>query len=428
MSFLSINELYPLFKASSGVSTDTRTIERNSIFFCLKGANFNANRFASEAIKKGASAAIVDEAEYATEPNIYLVENVLRSLQELARHHRRHFSIPFVGITGSNGKTTTKELIHACLSTQFKTHATKGNFNNHIGVPLTLLSIPDDTEIAIIEMGANHPGEIGELCQIAEPDWGIITNIGKAHLEGFGGYQGVINTKKEMYDFAHAYGQGVFVHGDDSLLMELSQEMNRNTYGQSPTNDVQVAMAESEDFLALNYQGHKIQTQLLGAYNYSNAAAAICLATHFGVETTKIVQALEQYKPANQRSQLLQTEKNRIYLDAYNANPSSMMQAIQSFLKNNNPKKLLILGDMLELGDESQKEHQMIVDFLINQHQQRVILVGEEFQKTQQCADYHYFISTSEAHLFLKENPPEQNYILLKGSRGIGLEKLLELL
>jgi UDP-N-acetylmuramoyl-tripeptide--D-alanyl-D-alanine ligase len=421
-----LEKVYELFLDSSGVSTDTRTIETNSIFFCLKGENFNANQFAQEALEKGAKAVVVDEEQYATDPRIIYVENVLICLQLLANHHRKQFTIPFIGITGSNGKTTTKEMMYTALSSQLKTHATQGNYNNHIGVPLTLLRIPQDTEIAIIEMGANHPGEIAELCKIAEPDYGIITNIGKAHLEGFGGYQGVINTKRAMYDFVHQHGKGCFVHGDDPMLMELSEGMIRKTFGQTEEQDYVIRLDKGNLFLKVSYQEKKLQTQLLGDYNYSNVAVALAVGSFFQVETDRMLQAIAAYKPANQRSQLVETSENKIYLDAYNANPTSMTHAIESFIAVNIPHRTFILGDMLEMGEESLKEHQTIVDLLHQNQEKNVLLVGAEFAEASIPEHFLHFTNTHEAKEYLHEHPIKSSFVLVKGSRGIGLEKLMD--
>lgn len=425
MTQILIEKVYEIFKRSSGVSTDTRTIKKDTLFFCLKGEKFNANEFASEAINKGAIAVIIDEAQYAVNENIILVENVLVFLQKLANFHRQKFNIPFIGITGTNGKTTTKELVSAALSAGLRTHATAGNFNNHIGVPLTLLSMPLNTEIAVIEMGANHQGEIEELCKIAQPDYGLITNIGKAHLEGFGGFEGVVKTKNELYNYIRKFGKTIFINGDDELLMSLSAGLKRIQYGQNSNCEIQARLLESNPFLKIEIEKEAITTHLLGDYNFSNALAAYTIASFFGVNKEAIRSAISQYMPSNKRSQFVETEINKLYLDAYNANPTSMKNALDSFLKTSNWAKMVILGDMLELGKESATEHQQIVDSLSKETNLHVLLVGPEFHKTNKNADFLSFITTEEAGKYLSENKVENQYILIKGSRGIGLERLL---
>ncbi len=422
----SLEQIYQLFLQSKGISTDSRSIKPQTLFFCLKGENFNANKFAVEAIKKGALAAIADEQPEESLPEILLVDNVLQTLQQLANLYRRQFSIPVLGITGSNGKTTTKELIHAVLQTKFKTHATSGNLNNHIGVPLTLLSMPTDTEIAIIEMGANHRGEIGQLSAIAEPDFGLITNIGKAHLEGFGGFEGVIKTKSELYHWIRNHGKAIFINGDDSLLMSLSDSLERISYGQNTNNIFQGNLIPTDSFLEISIAGRSIRTNLLGEYNFYNAMAAYSIGSYFGVEIENIQFALESYMPENKRSQLIHSEKNEIYLDAYNANPTSMKAALESFVKSDKKLKSVILGDMLELGSESFDEHFQLVEMLRKLPLENIILVGPEFLKTKNdSSGFHYFLNYAEAAKYLANNPLENQYVLVKGSRGIALENLL---
>ncbi|MBN2746980.1 MAG: UDP-N-acetylmuramoyl-tripeptide--D-alanyl-D-alanine ligase [Bacteroidales bacterium] len=422
----SLEQIYELFLQSKGISTDSRSIKPQTIFFCLKGENFNANKFAVEAVKSGALAAIADEQPEENLPEIILVDNVLETLQQLANHHRRQFSIPVLGITGSNGKTTTKELIHAVLQTKFKTHATSGNYNNHIGVPLTLLSIPADAEIAIIEMGANHQGEIGQLSAIAEPDFGLITNIGKAHLEGFGGFQGVIKTKSELYHWIRNHGKAIFINGDDSLLLSLSDSLHKISYGQNIDNQYQGKLLPTDSFLEISITNRTIKTKLLGEYNFYNAMAAYAIGSYFGVEIDQIQHALESYIPENKRSQLIRSGKNQIYLDAYNANPTSMKAALESFVKSEKNPKAVILGDMLELGLESYDEHLQIIKMLSVLPLEKVILVGPEFYKSKnEFTDFLFFTNQTEAGKYLNENSLENYYILIKGSRGIALENLL---
>jgi UDP-N-acetylmuramoyl-tripeptide--D-alanyl-D-alanine ligase len=376
-----LTDIYNKFRSCSGFTTDSRQIEAGQMFFCLKGANFNGNKFAAEALEKGASFVLIDEEEYYSDVRMILVDDVLQTMQDLARYHRRKFDIPVLGITGTNGKTTTKELVHAVLSRKYKTHATKGNFNNHIGLPITLLSMPDDTEFAIIEMGANHLGEIAELCAIAEPDYGIITSIGKAHLEGFGSLQGVINTKNELYQWVKSVDGMLFVNAGNPLLMELSEGIKRRTYGAVPEADIRGELLLQDAFVGLRYAGHEIISQLVGSYNFDNMMAAVCAGQYFAVDDDVIADALRSYRPQNQRSQFTDTGKNRVVLDAYNANPTSMMAALESFRQAKAAAKVVILGDMLELAAEREKEHRAIVAQLQTMNFEQVILVGPEFVK-----------------------------------------------
>jgi len=423
-----IANIYDKFKSCKGFTTDTRKIETGQMFFCLKGANFNGNKFAAEALKKGARYVVIDEEEYLNGDRMILVENVLKCMQDLANFHRKQFDIPLLGITGTNGKTTTKELVNAVLSRKYKTHATAGNFNNHIGVPITLLSMPMDTEFAIIEMGANHPGEIAELCEIAEPNYGLITSIGKAHLEGFGDLQGVINTKNELYKSILKSGGKLFVNADNDLLMELSAKANRMTYGQKETADVNAKLIVKEAFVGAYWEQTEIITQLVGSYNFDNMMAAICIGKAFEVSKEEIINSLREYTPQNQRSQLMTTAKNKIVVDAYNANPTSMTAALESFKLAKADEKLPILGDMLELGKESKFEHRGIVQKLKDLGFDNAILVGPEFLDAAKNSNYICFEKNTEALAYLKEHPIEGKLILLKGSRGIALEILLEAL
>lgn len=428
MKEISIAKLHRLFLSSAGVSIDTRKIQYGEMFFCLKGDNFNANLFAKKALEVGAMYTIIDEAEFYIDERTILVSDVLETLQFLASFHRRQFDIPFIGITGTNGKTTTKELLNAVLSKHYKTYATEGNFNNHIGVPLTILSIPNDTDIAIIEMGANHPGEITELCKIAEPNYGIITSIGKAHLEGFGSLQGVINTKKELYERVDMCAGKVFVNADNPLLMDLSKDLNRITYGQNDGAETLAKSVLGSPFATLDWNGTIIKSQLVGAYNFDNMLAAICIAEYFRLDVDQIVSAIEEYEPKNKRSQWQTTDKNELIIDAYNANPSSMEAALNSFNTINSDNKWLILGDMLELGADSEKEHQNIITLLDQFPKDRLILVGPEFVKAANSKEFNLFINTAEAALWIETNPIEKATILIKGSRGIALENLINLL
>ena len=420
-----IASIYEKFKSCKGFTTDTRKIENGQLFFCLKGANFNGNKFAADALKKGAQYVVIDEKEYLSGERMILVDDVLKCMQDLANYHRKKFDIPVLGITGTNGKTTTKELVHAVMSRKYKTHATAGNFNNHIGVPMTLLSMPEDTEFAIIEMGANHLGEIAELCEIAEPNYGLITSIGKAHLEGFGDLQGVINTKNELFQSVIKTEGKLFVNADNDLLMELSSKAKRMTYGQSTAADVSARLLVEEAFVGANWEGVEIVSQLVGSYNFDNMMAAICLGEAFDIPKDEIINALREYTPQNQRSQLMTTAKNKIVVDAYNANPTSMAAALDSFKLAEADEKLLILGDMLELGKESQIEHMGIVQKLKEMGFKDVILVGPEFVNVAAGRGFNSFNDNQQALEYLKSNPVKGKLVLLKGSRGIALEVLL---
>jgi UDP-N-acetylmuramoyl-tripeptide--D-alanyl-D-alanine ligase len=401
------------------------------IFFALKGPNFNGNHYALKALEQGAAAVVVDEVQGITDDRIFVVEDALKALQDLARHHRLQLSIPFIAITGSNGKTTTKELVHAVLSSHFKTATTQGNLNNHIGVPLTILSIPDDAEMAVIEMGANHQKEIAGYCQIALPTHGLITNCGKAHLEGFGGVEGIRKGKGELYDFLHESNGTVFVNSDMADLMGMSLGIrNRIFYGQSK-GSFNAEMAKANPLLTveisrLDWGMHHLHTNLVGSYNLANIEAAICIGDHFGIPFPKIAQAIATYVPNNARSQLMTKGTNSIFLDAYNANPSSMKVAIENFALQNHPNKWLLLGAMMELGEESIPEHQTLVDLLQSLNLAQVILVGGDFGNIKQ--HYPYFSNTALASEWLAANKPDDALILIKGSRSTGMEKLLDLL
>jgi UDP-N-acetylmuramoyl-tripeptide--D-alanyl-D-alanine ligase len=442
-----IEKLYSHFREHPLVCTDTREIRPGSIFFALKGDNFNGNRFAEQALEKGCAFAVIDEKEFQKDERFILVEDVLSALQQLANHHRRQLNIPVIGITGSNGKTTSKELINAVLSKKYKVLATKGNLNNHIGVPLTLLSITGEHEMAIIEMGANHQGEIAMLSKIAEPDFGIITNIGKAHLEGFGGIEGVKKGKGELYDFIRdkktrlPNGQGkLFVHGDDPVLIELAGGTEKVTYGTKKLFDIVGCPEEQQksEFIAFRWatrytaaaikSSPLISTQLVGIYNYYNLLCAACVGNYFKVSDEEINTALAEYTPSNNRSQLQKTASNTLILDYYNANPSSMSLAIENFAKLDQPNKMVILGDMLELGAESEKEHDAIVDLLKEKNIGEALLVGPLFMEAGKKVNARTFSTSEEATTWLKEHAVKDATILIKGSRGIRLEKVVEVL
>ena len=427
----SIENIYACFLKSKQVSTDSRKIENGCIFFALKGENFNGNKYAHDALKKGAAYAVVDEEEYATVPQIMLVENVLETLQKLANYHRRILQIPILGITGSNGKTTTKELIAAVLSRKFKVSFTQGNLNNHIGVPLTLLAMDKTTEFGVVEMGANHPGEIAELCQIADPDFGIITNIGRAHLEGFGSFEGVIKTKGELYDYLDKKNGLVFYNSDNPILNKLSEKLSeRISYGKGNAKFVGESI-QSPPFIHVKASFKKgvlyLNSNLIGDFNFENILAAACIGNHFGVDPIKIQQAIKAYHPTNNRSQLINKGDIKIIMDAYNANPTSMKASIKSFLDNLKGECYLILGDMLELGNYSKEEHQKIINELPSGIKEKTFLVGPEFLKASSGTEIRSYINVNELSEFLKMNPIKNGNILIKGSRGIQLEKVLDL-
>jgi len=424
---ISIDKLYNLFLQSTGVCTDTRNIAQDNIFFCLKGENFNGNKFAKDALEKGASFVIVDEKQYQLNEQCILVDDTLKTLQELAFFYRQKLNIPIIGITGTNGKTTTKELVCAVLSKKYKVYATKGNLNNHIGVPLTLLSInPADAEIAIVEMGANHIGEIAELCEIAQPDFGIITNIGKAHLEGFQSIDGVIRTKKALYDAVKKKSGTLFVNADDELLMTHSENSKRILYGN--TGNITGDFLSDKLYLTfvLSDYSVEIQTQLTGNYNFPNAMAAVAVGLHFDVSVEDIKMALENYKPDNNRSQVIRKEEKTIIIDAYNANPSSMQAAIENLMKISSPHKAVLLGDMFELGEESKLEHQRIVNILKTANIQYVYLLGESFSKTDANASWKYTDFDALANA-LHQQLPNEVTILIKGSRSMKMERFFDI-
>lgn len=425
-----IRKLYPLFVESGHVTTDSRQVKPGSLFFALPGESFDGNVFAEKAILEGAAAAVIDNEAYMGNGCI-LVDNVLQCLQELARFHRLQCPIPVLAITGSNGKTTTKELVSAVLSSSFHIISTHGNLNNHIGVPLTILSIRKDTEIAVVEMGANHVGEIAELCSMAMPDVGIITNIGKAHLGGFGGFEGVITAKSELYNWLRSHDGTVLVNSDDALLSKLSHGIRKIEYGPQSRENGTVALVEGNGFLRFDwtYQNctYPVTTHLVGDYNLPNALAALGVGLHFGVSPEAIAHAISSYTPSNNRSQLIEVGNNRIVLDAYNANPSSMSIAINNFAKLAATSKLMILGDMLELGQESQDEHRHIIDLVLQPGMPETWLVGPEFSKVAKDRLLH-FPDSAQAALYLKSHLPQHTTILLKGSRGIKMEKIREAL
>ena len=421
-------DLFNLFYQVSSISTDTRKIEQNSLFICLTGETFNGNTFAEQALKGGAKFVIVDQLEYQTSPNIYLVDNCLLFLQKLANHHRNQFSIPVVGITGSNGKTSSKELIKAVLSKKYNVLATEGNLNNHIGVPLTLLKITKEHQIAIIEMGANKYKDIEELCTIAEPSIGLITNIGKAHLEGFHNFEGVLKTKLELYQSLSKINGQIIINLDDSTLTSnVPAQITPHTYGQDSKANVRGTLLHLSPYVEMewlheNYKSGPIKTQMIGKYNFYNFLAAIAFGIQFKVPPAQINEAISEYTPTNNRSQIKETSKNTVILDCYNANPTSMESALESFAMIDHPHKKFIVGDMLELGLESHEEHKNIIK-LTKKLDLDGYFVGAIFKEVgdQQT---NVFENTEVALNHFKTHQLHKHLILLKGSRGIGLEKM----
>ena len=427
---MTIAEIHRLFLECNSISTDTRKIENNSMFVALKGENFDANTFAEEAFAKGAKYVIVDNPKYTTGDKTILVENSLTALQQLATYHREFLKIPIVALTGSNGKTTTKELIHIVLAKKFKTKATKGNLNNHIGVPLTLLSFSKETEIGIVEMGANHQKEIEFLCTIAQPDYGYITNFGKAHLEGFGGVEGVIKGKSEMYDYLRANNKLAFINLDDSIQKEKSIGIKKYTFALNNVNsNVGITKIEANPMVNITFNKTVINSHLIGVYNANNINAAITIGNFFEVSDESIKDAIEHYIPENNRSQLIQKNTNEIILDAYNANPSSMNAAIENFKQLDKKNKIVILGDMFELGNESINEHKKIIALLNDQNEITSYFIGKDFYANRNSNSHlHFFEDFESFSKFINKTIPTDSLILIKGSRGMALERVLELL
>ncbi|WP_074409073.1 UDP-N-acetylmuramoyl-tripeptide--D-alanyl-D-alanine ligase [Aquimarina megaterium] len=425
---MTITQIHQLFLVSNGVCTDTRKIEPNVIFFALKGEKFNGNTYAQKALEHGAAYAIIDEVAFKTTEKHILVDDVLQTLQDLASFHRKHLNIPIIALTGSNGKTTTKELINSVLSSSFKTTATIGNLNNHIGVPLTLLSMTKETQIGIVEMGANHLEEIAFLCSIATPDYGYITNIGKAHLEGFGSIEGVLKGKTELYDYLKKHNKLVFLNLEDKKLVNASSGIKTYSFSQSNTSDVIIKLTGIDPNVIISYQDSTIHSNLIGQYNFTNIAAAIAIGSHFKISIDKIKHAIESYTPTNNRSQIIKKGDHTIILDAYNANPSSMEAAIHNFVQLQYNTKIVFLGDMFELGDDTALEHQKITDQISNTETEEIYLIGAHFFATK-CTNPHVHKFKSyedlEVNWALKN---QKDVILIKGSRGMKLERILDLL
>jgi UDP-N-acetylmuramoyl-tripeptide--D-alanyl-D-alanine ligase len=427
------DQLYSLYKESKGISTDSRTVKKGEMFFALWGGKYNGNLYAAEALEKGASVAVIDDQLFETEKTI-LVDDCLFELQALAAHHRKELKIPVLAITGTNGKTTTKELIAAIMAKKLKVHYTKGNLNNHIGVPLTILSTPEDSEMLIVEMGANHIGEIRTLCLIAKPDYGIITNVGAAHIEGFGSLEGVIKAKTELFEYLKKVN-GIALYNDRNQILteKIFKFVNRAVPYSDPTGtDLLLEQLPSEMFLKLKaeyeHKTYTVSTNLFGRYNIENIKAAIATGLFLGVDMTSIVSAVENYVPGNNRSQIKITENNTVVCDSYNANPKSMIKALESFAELKAEKKLIILGDMLELGEKSTDEHLNILRNLKEQGITDVYLVGPLFSSKAKEFGYKAFPDVASLKDYIISKPVKGKCILVKGSRGIGLEKIYDLL
>ncbi len=425
-----MKDLYQLFiEKEQNISIDTRNITEGAIFFALKGDNFNGNKYAKKAIEQGAALVVLDEAEYAENSDQYfIVENVLKTLQDLAHYHRKQLKTKVLGITGTNGKTTTKELIASVLMQKYNTLYTLGNLNNHIGVPLTLLRLRESHEIAIIEMGANHVGEIAKLCQIADPDFGLITNIGRAHLEGFGSLEGVITAKSELYNYINQKKGVFFVHSDNAILTKIIDTSKHITYG-TKTGNYSAKIVQKTPYISVEWNNERMDTKLIGQYNFENIMAAVCIGTYFKLSQSLVKQGIESYVPSNNRSQLKKTEHNTLLLDAYNANPTSMGAAIDNFIEFEAQTKSLILGDMLELGTESEQEHRNMVKKVSVNSFDYVFLVGGIFSRIMiQNPKIQSFASVDLLIEFLQNKPIQNQTILIKGSRGIKLEKIIDFL
>lgn len=428
---MKITDLYQVFVKSNGIVIDSRKVQQNDFFVAIRGDNFDANTFAKQALDQGALCVVIDNADYYIDQRTILVEDSLKTLQELANYHRKQLNLPIIALTGSNGKTTTKELIQVVLAQKFNTKATLGNLNNHIGVPLTLLSFDKDTQIGIVEMGANHQKEIEFLCTIAEPDYGYITNFGKAHLEGFGGFEGVIKGKSELYSYFTAKKEGlIFINRDDAIQVEKSEDLTQFSFSfLDKSANIYIQNCQTNPFVKLDFDNIEVQSHLIGAYNATNIAAAITIGNYFEVSNNQIKKAIESYIPTNNRSQLLEKNSNKIILDAYNANPSSMKAAIENFTKLDAVDKLMILGDMFELGKESIEEHKNMVEFIEKEYNSRVFFVGKDFCSSQKKNEkLQFFENFDTLKTYLSENKITNKTILIKGSRGMALERSLDVL
>lgn len=424
---MNIELIYQKFKSCTSVSTDTRKLYKDAIYFALKGDNFDGNNFVDKAFEAGAKYCVVDNKNAVINANCILVNDTLTTLQKLATYHRNEIDIPIIALTGSNGKTTTKELISSVLSTIYKVKSTVGNLNNHIGVPLTLLSFSEDLDFGIVEMGANHQKEIAFLSEIAQPDYGLITNFGKAHLEGFGGVEGIIKGKSELYDYLRETNKTVFINTDDEKQIKQNNNYQKTiTFGSKEHNDCSVTFLKANPFVSMSYNHTEITTQLIGEYNFGNIAVAVAIGRHFQVPTNNIKKALENYSPKNNRSEIVIKGTNKIILDAYNANPTSMLAALKNFKQLEVRNKLLILGDMFELGDAAKEEHQAIVDYIETNFKGDIYLVGENFFKTNTKDFVLKFPSFESLKPTLKSLDLSESNLLIKGSRGMALERVLD--
>jgi UDP-N-acetylmuramoyl-tripeptide--D-alanyl-D-alanine ligase len=427
---MEISSLYKKYISTGVVSTDTRNIKPGSIFFALKGDKFNANEFAAEALTKGASYAVIDEAQFATSDRLILVDNVLETLQALATYHRSQLQIPVIGLTGSNGKTTSKELVYAVLKKKYKVFATKGNLNNHIGVPLSILSIDSSIEIAVIEMGANHLGEIALLCSIANPTHGLITNIGKAHIGTFGGFENIVRGKSELYQHLISTQGVAFINSQDFILSNMAKRFAAPLFYPAKGDYLHCELLSADPYIKLRSEnGEEVTTNMIGAYNFQNIAAALCIGKHFGVDAHQALEAVAVYTPENMRSQILKKGSNTIILDAYNANPTSMAAAIENVAGMKAQRKVLILGDMFELEEEAEKEHTLLGELIAKNGFNEVYLCGNLIESAlKEFPNAHHFKTRDALIDFLKHNPIQEATILIKASRGIGLETVADVL
>ena len=457
-----IQRLYSQYLLTRRVTTDSRKITPGCLFFAFRGENFDGNAFAPQALEQGAALCVVSDPRFGVDERCIVVDDVLEVLQQLASYHRSQLSIPVIGITGTNGKTTSKELVSAVLSKRYRTFATCGNFNNHLGVPLTLLSIPEDAEIAVVEMGANHPGEIDFLCGIAQPDFGLVTNVGKAHLEGFGSFEGVVRTKTELYRFVAAQNGTLFVNAGNAVLMDASSalatipdqpsmvpgyipglpsqmgachefsQLSVVTYGSGDESEIKGTLVGSNPYMKFYVEQddkvYTIQSHLIGNYNFDNAMAAVAVGLYFNVDMFDIKEAIESYEPTNNRSQYKRTAKNELILDCYNANPSSMKVAIDNFKSMNHSKKVLMVGSMKELGTESEKEHSALVGEIMKCGFDQVVLVGDEFVTKPEDGSILCFSNVDEAVAYFAQHPVEGALVLLKGSNSTRMGRMEEVL
>ncbi|MBP7463210.1 MAG: UDP-N-acetylmuramoyl-tripeptide--D-alanyl-D-alanine ligase [Bacteroidales bacterium] len=429
---ISTEQLYQIFKKHRSICTDSRRVSKDSIFFALKGDNFDGNAYAENALHLGCAYAVVDDPKVVSSDKFLLVKDALKALQDLAAFHRRTIKIPFVAITGTNGKTTTKELVSSVLAQKFRVIATKGNMNNHIGVPLTILSMNHTTDMGIIEMGASHQGDIAELCAIAQPDYGIITNVGKAHLEGFGSEEIIRKTKGELYDYLKQNNGVVFINGENPTLISMLGHYSGIKYGNTDDSFCTGKLTSKEMYVGIEWQCNDNSglaiSNLIGDYNFENILAAICLGNYFNISPTIIDKTIGSYTPSNNRSQWVRGRRNHLILDFYNANPTSMAIAIDNFMQYQAPKKCLILGDMLELGNCSESEHQQIISMINHVDYEDVFFVGENFLQLKRNNPFLFFENVETLNKYLAKNPPTGSLILVKGSRGIKLEKCIDYL